>query len=181
MTISSPSPPVVMTFNRAAAPLKGGHLRPPPPLNVFNTDPPSTPAATAAHPLHQQNVPATKAAQGAEAKKILNAFNARKKDLEANEPEIWKHFQDLVDRHKKGSPVIQEFKRMIGQCRGGNFNTPELSALKKRILIKEWGKTSELGSWKQVLDRHGQNVAYAALRQGTLPYVPTVCCYPGTG
>ena len=88
ISLSSPSPPVGMTFNRAAAPLKGGHLRPPPPLNVFNTDPPSTPAATAAHPLHQQNVPATKAAQGAEAKRILNAFNARKKDLEANEPEI---------------------------------------------------------------------------------------------
>ena len=42
-------------------------------------------------------------------------------------------------------------------------------------------ETSELGSWKQVLDRHGQNVAYAALRQGTLPYVPHSLLLPGHG
>ena len=30
----------------------------------------------------------------------------------------------------------------------------------------------ELGSWRQVLDRHGPAVAYAALRQRSLPYVP---------
>ena len=45
-------------------------------------------------------------------------------------------------------------------------------AIKKKIKLKEWGKSAELCSWQQVLDRHGQNVAYAALRQGTLPYVP---------
>ena len=47
--------------------------------------------------------------------------------------------------------------------------------------MKEWGKDSELGSWKTVLDRHGPNVAYAALRQGTLPYVPHSLLLPGHG
>ena len=39
----------------------------------------------------------------------------------------------------------------------------------------------ELGSWKQVLDRHGPTVAYAALRQGTLPYIPHTLLKTGHG
>ena len=80
--------------------------------------------------------------------------------------------KDLTEKYPKGNPVIAEMKRLIGECKQGNFDTPGLAAVRKRIRIKEWGKTAELGSWKQVLDRLGQNVAYAALRQGTLPYVP---------
>ena len=36
-----------------------------------------------------------------------------------------------------------------------------------------------MASWKQVIDRHGPNVAYAALKQGTLPYVPHSLLLPG--
>ena len=43
------------------------------------------------------------------------------------------------------------------------------------------GHDMELGSWKQVLDRHGKNVAYAALKQGNLPYVPHSLLSAGHG
>ena len=46
-------------------------------------------------------------------------------------------------------------------------------------MVKEWGKDTELGSWKMVVDKHGPNVAYEALRQGTLPYVPHSLLLPG--
>ena len=102
------------------------------------------------------------------------------KDLQ-KEPELLQHLYDLVEHHKKGSPVIMEYKKAIGECKGGKFDTPFLLAVKKRILTKRWGQEAELGSWKQVLDRVGHNVAYAALRQGTLPYVPHSLLLPGHG
>lgn len=103
------------------------------------------------------------------------------KTLEQKEPELLQHLADLVEHHKKGSPVIIEYKKAIGECKRGNFNTPFFNAVKKRILTKQWGREAELGSWKQVLDRVGHNVAYAALRQGTLPYVPHSLLLPGHG
>ena len=77
MTLSSPSTPG-MSVNRSAAPLAGGHRRhPPPPPNVLNNDPPNTPAATAAHLLHQQADPASdRGKPQTYTKKIANAFNA---------------------------------------------------------------------------------------------------------
>ena len=106
-------------------------------------------------------------------KKIHNAFAYQVKYLtEAREPELWQHMQDLIDKHVKGHRCITEFKRLIGECKKGDFDTPALRAVKKRIKIKEWGRQAELSSWKQVLEKLGPNVAYAALRQGTLPYVP---------
>ena len=89
--------------------------------------------------------------------------------------------KDIIEKHPQGSPIITEMKRLLGECRNGNFDTPSLNAVKKRIRIKEWGNQAELGSWKQVLDRLGPNVAYAALRQGTLPYVPHSFLLPGHG
>jgi len=115
-----------------------------------------------------------------EAKRIHNAFAHRKKDLK-KEPELLQHLHDLEEHHKKGSPVIMEYKKAIGECKMGKFDTPFLLAVKKRILTKKWGQEAELGSWKQVLDRFGHNVAYAALRQGTLPYVPHSLLLPGHG
>ena len=108
-------------------------------------------------------------------------FTNKKRYLEANEPVLLQHLNDLIKAHPKGSQVIRDFKKLIGECHRGNFDTPSLRAVRKRILIKEWGKSAELGSWKQVLDRHGQNVACAALRQGTLPYVPHTLLLPGHG
>ena len=80
----------------------------------------------------------------------------------------------------QGSLVLKEFKKLIGDCERGNFDTPELRAVKKDH-VKEWGTEAELGSWKTVLDRRGQNVAYAAPRQGALPYVPHSLLLPGHG
>ena len=47
--------------------------------------------------------------------------------------------------------------------------------------MKECGKETELRSCKQVLDRLGPEVAHAALRLGTLPYVPHSLLLPGHG
>ena len=88
---------------------------------------------------------------------------------------------DLLEANPKGSLEVRELKRLIGNCNGGNFNTPELRAVRKRHRIQEWGKDMQLGSWKLVLDTHGPNVAYEALRQGTLPYVPHILLLPGHG
>ena len=52
------------------------------------------------------------------------------------------------------------------------MENPFLAAMKKKIKVQEIGSETELGSWKMVLDRHGPNVAFEALRQGTLAYVP---------
>ena len=115
-------------------------------------------------------------------KKIHNAFAHQVKYLTKDaEPELWQHMQDLVDKHVKGHRCITEFKRLIGECKKGDFDTPALKAVKKRIEIKEWGKHAELSSWKQVLEKLGNVVAYTALRQGTLPYVPHSLLLPGHG
>ena len=71
-------------------------------------------------------------------------------------------------------------QKMISMCKGGSFDTPEIHALKK-IFEKTHGHDVELGSWKQVVDRHGPAVAFAALRQGTLPYIPHTLLRPGHG
>ena len=89
--------------------------------------------------------------------------------------------QDLKEKYANGHRFLTEFKRLLGECRKGDFDTPALRAVKKRIKIKEWGKQTELATWKQVLDRLGENVAYAALRQGRLPYVPHSLLLPGHG
>ena len=47
--------------------------------------------------------------------------------------------------------------------------------------MSECRKSNNLGSWKQVVDRVGEAVAYAALRQGTLPHIPHSWLKPGHG
>ena len=47
------------------------------------------------------------------------------------------------------------------------------------MFITEWGAKTRLVSWKGVIDEHGANVAYTALKQGTLPYVPHTLLLPG--
>ena len=49
-------------------------------------------------------------------KTIHNAFAYKRKYLEENEPELLQHLADLVKEHKKGSPIIMEFKKAIGDC-----------------------------------------------------------------
>ena len=75
---------------------------------------------------------------------------------------------------------MNEFKALI--CRSkGNWNDPTMTELRSQIKRKEMLKSCELGSWKQVLDRYGWAVSCAALRQGTLPYVPHSLLKPGHG
>ena len=124
--------------------------------------------------------PCSSGKKSAEAKSIHNKFVQQRKYLD-NHPELKQHLDDLVNHHPQGSPVIREYKKAIGECKKGQFDTPFLIAIKKRIKIKQWGKETELGSWKQVVDRHGPAVAFAALRQGTLPYVPHSLLLPGHG
>ena len=113
-------------------------------------------------------------------KQVINAFNHQRKYLE-NDPALKQHLDDLTKKHPRGHPEIWKFKKLIGDCRHGKFDTPELNEIRRKIQVKNWGKNNELGSWKAVLDRHGENVAYAALRQGTLPYVPHSLLRPGHG
>ena len=47
--------------------------------------------------------------------------------------------------------------------------------------MDSWGKEKKLGSWKQLCDKHGKEVAYAALKQGTIPHVPHTMLKPGHG
>ena len=61
---------------------------------------------------------------------IHNAFAHRMKDPQ-KEPELLQHLHDLEDYHKKGSPVIREYKKAIGDCKLGDFETPFLQAVKK--------------------------------------------------
>ena len=48
--------------------------------------------------------------------------------------------EDLQKAHPKGSQIIYDYKKAIGECKGGRFDTPFLQAVKKRILVKEWGE-----------------------------------------
>ena len=79
------------------------------------------------------------------------------------------------------SEEVFHFKKIISECKGGNFKTHEIHVFKKRLFEQAHGNDLELGSWKQVVDRHGSNVAYAALKQGNLPYIPHTLLSPGHG
>ena len=166
------------------------HVRPPPPPPA-SSPPPGAGCDIQAEPAEPRgdtggtgSCPGKGKARGkcstSEIKRIHNAFDYRLKDLQ-KEPELLQHLHDLIEHHKKGSPVILEYKKAIGDAKGGKVDTPFLNAVKKRILVKKWGQETELGSWKQVLGRLGNNVAYAALRQGTLPYVPHSLLLPNHG
>ena len=141
-------------------------------------------AATATSP-EEQAEPAVpdfkKLLKSSAAKRIHNAFVVQQKCTPKNAPELQQHYEDLMAAHPSGSAPIVEFKKAISECKRGNFDTPAVKSIKRRIRTKEWGKKEELASWKQVVDKHGSNVAYAALRQGTLPYVPHTLLLPGHG
>ena len=55
----------------------------------------------------------------------------------ANEPQLQKHFETLEKDYPKGHPAIMAFNELINSCFRGNFNTPELNAIKRTFLIKE--------------------------------------------
>ena len=74
--------------------------------------------------------------------------------------------------HTGGSDTPFQFRKAVSECKRGDFNTPTIDAIRQKIAAKEWGKTQELASWRQVIQRHGATVSYEALRLGTLPYVP---------
>ena len=75
---------------------------------------------------------AARGSKTSEAKRIHNAFAQQRKDLD-KEPELLQHLEDLLKKHGKGSPVIRDFKKAIGDCKCGNFNSEYLLAVKKRI------------------------------------------------
>jgi len=116
-----------------------------------------------------------------DAKRRHNKWAKRRKLLEKNDPELLAHIQQLEKEHGRTSPEMQAIKIAISECEHGDFNTPYLNKFKKKCKLKEWGKTRRLGSWKEVCDLHGENVALAALKQGTLPYCPHPLLKPNHG
>ena len=65
-------------------------------------------------------------------KQIHNAYAQQKKYLDKY-PTLEQHLDDLLANNPKGSQIIMKFKRMLGAAKGGNFNTPELQAVKKEL------------------------------------------------
>ena len=114
-------------------------------------------------------------------KRIYNRFAKNRKWLAKCEPELLAHLEELENTLTPKDKRIQELRTEIAKCEHGNFNTPYLKKLNKKCKVKDWGKTRRLGSWKEVCDLHGENVALAALKQGTLPYCPHPLLKPGHG
>ena len=81
--------------------------------------------------------------------------------------------------HRRNHPMLKTLRSEIAKCKHGVFDTPYLRQVKKKCKLKEWGKTRRLGSWKEVCNIHGENVAIAALKQGNLPYCPHTLLLPG--
>ena len=103
---------------------------------------------------------------------MQNAFDMQRKHLD-KDPAFKRYYEDLVALHGRSDPEVDKFKKLISLTRNGRFDTSkELLAIRKNIKVREWGKNVKLGSWKEVVDKHGEAVAYAALRQGTLAHVP---------
>ena len=98
------------------------------------------------------------------------------------DPELKQHYEELGAKCGRADPEMMEFKRLIGSARMGNFKVvPELRVIQRNTKLKNWGQNVKLGSWKEVLDKHGEDVAYAALRQGTLAHVPHTLLKEGHG
>ena len=155
ISLSSPSPTVP---RRKAAPVAAcGHPKPPPPLPPA-AGPPQQPlgaspiatsltradTATAIGGTHRGDTGGTGAANKgsagtSETKRIHNAFENQKRYMD---PDLNRHYKDLKALYPKGSPERKEFKKLIGACSLGNFDTPEIRAVRKRIKTrtKEWGK-----------------------------------------
>ena len=130
MSLSSPSPNQANT-KRKAAPLDE-------PERCFSSLRP-LPADLATGDTAQNHINAAtpRVRDGArvrgtnENKKIHNAYNARKARFEALEPEVSKHLADLQKTNPPGCPQVLQLKKAIGQCRGSNFDTPEIQEVKK--------------------------------------------------
>ena len=117
-----------------------------------------------------------------ESKQINNAFNMQKKHLD-NDALLKQHNDELLDVYGRGNPELMNFKKLVGSAKKGMFEViPQLRVIHKQTKIKNWGKNVRLGSWKEVVDKHGEDVDYTALRQGTLAHVPpTPYLKRGTG
>ena len=96
--------------------------------------------------------------------------------------DLKEYFADLEKTHGKSSPIALAFKEAIGRVMRGRYDDDEYcKKLRKDIHIQEINKKYRLASWCKVLDEHGYNVSVAALKQGTLPYIPHTLLRPGHG
>ena len=110
---------------------------------------------------------------------INNAFVAQEWYMGNCEPRLQQYFEDLLKQSPVNREAIIEFKIAIGECKLGKFDTPKIKAIKRRIHTEEWKATGQLTSWEELTTKHGEAVAYAALRYGRLPYVPHTSLLPG--
>ena len=107
---------------------------------------------------------------------MLNAFSHRAKYLP---PDLKKYWNDL-QKNPRGCYRIEEFRHQVAaQQKRKAFDNEYFQALRREIKIKELGIEHEIGSWVAVLKRHCEKVAYAALKQGTLPHKPHGLLLPG--
>ena len=112
---------------------------------------------------------------------MFNAFNAQVRFLKKDE-KLHRYYEDLKKQHGSKAPVVQKFREGVAQCPQGSYDKSEyIKSIRKKIKLTEYRNNNQLGSWKQVVDRVGETVAYAAIRQGTLPHLPHSWLRPGHG
>ena len=147
--------------------------------------PPTSQSSCPATPLHgtargSATPHSTVKETNAQRKNVLKRWY-RKKQYLKDEPALVQHWEDLQKKYNSHHPALFEFKQKVGECSRGKFDDPYFTQLKKRIKIDSWGKDKQLGSWKQLCDKHGKEVAYRALKQVMIPHVPNTMLMPGHG
>ena len=111
----------------------------------------------------------TRLLKTSETQRIRNAFQYRKKKYFNNEPELSSYLTYLESKCTKGSKPLSEFKRLVGECLEGNFDTPELNLIKTRVRLGQTG--AALGSLEKAIETNSHSVVVNAIKNGTIPYV----------
>ena len=141
---SSPTPPRANYLQ--VEPLTPRHPHPPPPLLVGSQPLTATGLAHAPAEPAMAGPPAETATPRGDtggtgdirkrrkgttpAKAIHDAFAQQSKYLHKH-PELARHLKDLSEHDPKCRPIIQEFKKALGECNRGIFDTPFLQGVKK--------------------------------------------------
>ena len=102
--------------------------------------------------------------------RIRNAFQYKKRRYFDNEPELSSYLDSMEDRYPKGHPLLREFKRKVGKCRKGQFDTWELRVEKTRVKLRQMGV--HLGSMEALIEIHSHRFVLQAIKYGLIPYVP---------
>ena len=67
-----------------------------------------------------------------------------------------------MSTRKKGSERIRLFRAEVNTRKGAQpFDTDFLNSCRRKAFHTEWGKKTQLASWKEVVDKHGYSVVVA--------------------